>query len=145
MKKRNIVIAAIAGTVIAGVAYAIKKANDGKLKREAALDHSKEQMVNPDDVPFTNASAFIDNAPCVWLYVALSHADEIRSYDNKLIFIFFHKSAGYPVSFWSKFSMSRFCHGFSAFRIWNTIRSKPASRRGLLTTTIFLITKTVDE
>lgn len=87
MKKRNIVIAAIAGTIITGVAYAIKKANNSKLKREAALDHSKEQMVNPDDVPFTNASAFIDNAPCVWLYIALSHADEIRSYDNQLIYL----------------------------------------------------------
>lgn len=87
MKKRNIIIAAIAGTVITGVAYAIKKVNDSKLKREAAIDHSKEQMVNPDDVPFTNASAFIDNAPCVWLYVALEHADEIRSYDDQLIYL----------------------------------------------------------
>lgn len=87
MKKRNIIIAAIAGTVITGVAYAIKKVNDSKLKREAAIDHSKEQMVNPDDVPFTNASAFIDNAPCVWLYIALSHADEIRSYDDQLVYL----------------------------------------------------------
>lgn len=87
MKKRNIVIVAIAGTIVAGVAYALKEVRDSKLIKEAILEHRKEQMIDPEDIPFLNTRSFLRDIPCIWLPVILAHADEIRDYDDQLTYI----------------------------------------------------------